>query len=144
MIGCTILPAEQPASASQAQPTVTCPAPPCGRRCSPLRASPAWAGRVISSATGPPPLVRPAVLYSSPPPGRHPHRPLWIAGPVSRAYHSAASVGPECCVHCIASGGRLQRSRGYLAGRRHATTLDPSMVASPCKTTRSTFSVISF
>ncbi len=98
-------------------PTVTGPAPSCGRWCRPLRASPAWAGRVISSSTGPAPLVRQAVLYSSPLPGRHPRRPLGIAGPVSLAYHSAASVGQECCVHCIASGWRLRRSRGYRAGR---------------------------
>ena len=41
---------------------------------------------------------------------------------MSRAYHSAASAGPECCVHRIASSGRLRRPRGYRTVRSQAAT----------------------
>ena len=47
---------------------------------------------------------------------------LGVTGPVSRAYHSAASAGPECCVHRIASSGRLRRPRGYRTVRSQAAT----------------------
>ena len=48
---------------------------------------------------------------------------LGVTGPVSRAYHSAASAGPECCVHRIASSGRLRRLRDYWTVRSQDTLL---------------------
>jgi hypothetical protein len=48
---------------------------------------------------------------------------LGVTGPVSRPYHSAASAGPECCVHRIASSGRLQRPREHRTVRSLDTLL---------------------
>ena len=57
---------------------------------------------------------------------------LGVTGPVSRAYHSAASAGPECCVHRIASSGRLRRLRDYWTVRSQDTLLRvPGPLGSP-------------
>ncbi len=77
--------------------------------------------------TSPPPPVRPpraaggAALITTTRPPAAPS--AWVTGPVSRAYHSAASAGPECCVHRIASIGRLRRPRGYRTVRSQETLL---------------------
>ena len=86
--------------------------------------------------TSPPSPVRPpraaggAALITT---TRRPAAPsARVTGPVSRAYHSAASAGPECCVHRIASSGRLRRPRGHRTVRSQDTLLRvPGPLGSP-------------
>ena len=98
----------------------------CGRK----PALPVWISFAVQlrrrAPTSPPPLVRPpraaggASLITTTRPPAAPS--AWVTGPVSLACHSAASAGPECCVHRIASSGRLRRPRGYRTVRSQAAT----------------------
>jgi hypothetical protein len=93
-------------------------------------ALPVWISFAVQlrrrAPTSPPPLVRPpraaggASLITTTRPPVAPS--AWVTGPVSLACHSAASAGPECCVHRIASSGRLRRPRGYRTVRSQAAT----------------------
>jgi len=94
-------------------------------------ALPVWISFAVQlrrrAPTSPPPLVRPpraaggASLITTTRPPVAPS--AWVTGPVSLACHSAASAGPECCVHRIASSGRLRRPRGYRTVRSQDTLL---------------------
>jgi hypothetical protein len=90
-----------PASAGQAQPggpgadpTVTCPAPPCGRRCARLgQLGPGGPGANSTVTCPPPPCGRRCWTHMTLPPGRHLRRPPGATGAVSRAYHSVRPMG---------------------------------------------------
>ena len=105
-----------PASASQARAGRGLTPPPPVRppraaggatRVGPVR--PAGSGHPPRHRSGPP--ARPAVLSPLTTTWLSPAPPAWGYGPWGRAYHHAASAGPECCVHRIASSGRLRRPR---------------------------------
>jgi hypothetical protein len=101
-----------PASASQARAGRGLTPPPPVRppraaggatRVGPVR--PAGSGHPPRHRSGPP--ARPAVLSPLTTTWLSPAPPAWGYGPWGRAYHHATSAGPECCVHRIASSGRL-------------------------------------
>jgi len=103
-------------------------------------ALPVWISFAVQlrrrAPTSPPPLVRPpraaggASLITTTRPPVAPS--AWVTGPVSLACHSAASAGPECCVHRIASSGRLRRLRDYWTVRSQDTLLRvPGPLGSP-------------